>query len=261
MKRIIIYSLLIIIFTLLGYVGYLNKPVYYPEEILNNPYYKYNYKKDSYEEIIINKSSITYNGTSFNIDNCKSYTYNKDTGIIKMDCGRAFRIIYASNDVFVLNIDNENHYFYKNQIDSYNKEFNLKYNMTYNDLEYEADEKLSKVRISAEKLFELINGENNSYILIKNDNCTSNCVYAGYYIDTILTGKPVYYIDSASLNDEEVALINNYDENILNKEEAKVIEVSNGVIKAAYYIQTNGFDSLSGYLDTLVVNEGETINE
>ena len=256
MKRTIIYLVLIILLTSLGLIGYLNQPVYYPNDVLDKLYYKYDYPSGTYDDIKIQKTGITYNGTSFNLNGCKSYSYNKDTGIIKMDCGRAFRIIYMSDNMLVLNIENLNYYFYKEKEDSYNKEFNLLYDMTYNDLEFEANEKLSKVKLDSEQFNELLNNNEKSYILIKNDNCKSNCIYVGNDIDSLLTEKIVYYIETTDLTEELTNLITDFNSDILSSEAAVLVEVLDNQISNVYFISTKGFNRFSGYLDDKV-SEGD----
>ncbi len=256
MRRTIFYLVLITMLITIGLIGYFNKPVNYPDEALNRAYYKYSLISDDYEDITIKKESITYNGTILNIDGCKTYTYDKDTGVIKMDCGKTMRIVYATEQALVINAENQNYYYFADKEEAHKKGINQISDETINEFKNEAKEKLNKVKIGFEELSNFLNGEEKSYVLIRNNNNENNCLYVGYDIDYILTGKTVYYVDSSDLNEEMNTLINNYNENILKSEDAAIVEMSNGEISNAFYINLGGFDNLRGYLDDKVV-EGE----
>ena len=116
MKRLIIYIVLILFFASLGYIGLVNQPVdYLSFDVLDTSFYRYNMKTSTYEEIRLTKEKIDYKGDSFDLHNCSKYKYKETTGIIKMDCGRAFRVIVQNQKFLVLNVDNYNYYFFSDK--------------------------------------------------------------------------------------------------------------------------------------------------
>ena len=63
MKRVIVYIVLIIIFTSLGLYGFFNKPKELPPKaILGNTYYSFNKNNGDYDEIKIDENKVSYIG-------------------------------------------------------------------------------------------------------------------------------------------------------------------------------------------------------
>ena len=246
MKRAIIYVLLIMTFTFLGIIGLINQPVDYLDfDVLDNTYYRYNIKENSYEEIKVTKDKIEYKGNSINLNNCSNYRFNKETSIIKMDCGRAFRVVGQKKEYLVLNIDNVNYYFFNDKNNTYTKEFNAYFGMTEDDFKFEIEEKLAKYKINSDLLDELIDSSDESYVFIKESECNSECLVLSYSIDK-LTEENIYYINAEDLNENQTSLISSQ---MSESENQVIIKTGNGNIKVIEVIINNIAEDLTGYLD------------
>lgn len=238
MKRIIVYVVLIIVFTSLGVFGYYNKPVDLPEEaILNKTFYRYNASTGEYETVLISNSKIDYAGTSLDLKGCSSYSYDSNTGIVKMDCSKAFRLIVANEDLIVFNIDNIMAYFYLNKDNSYNKEFTSLYNVSVNNY---IEDTISYLRtISKENVTD-------GYAFILSDKCISIECYLVASNYKTLSKKSVVKFGTV---DEE--LISVYDDNLLTTNKPYVLYMLNGKIDNSKTIEIKGIDlsSIEGVLD------------
>ena len=246
MKRLITYIFLILLFSSLGYIGLINQPVDYLNfDVIDNTYYKYNIKENTYEEIKVSKETIDYKGNSFNLNGCSKYKYNQDTRIIKMDCGRAFRVTGQSKEYLVLNINNQNYYFFNEKEKSYSQEFNAYFNMTEEDYIFEVNEKLAKLKINSDLFEELIESSNESYVFIRNDECNETCLTLAYNIDK-LTEDNIYYIEKSDLNENQLNLLNRSTNNSSNQ---KIVLIGNGNFKVIDVFINSIVDDLTGYLD------------
>lgn len=244
--RIIIYIVLILTFFSLGIIGYLNKPLDIPsKEILNINYYKYNTSTGNYEEVKLTENKIYYEGEEFELKNCKNYTYTEETGIIKLDCRKAFRIVGFTEDALVLNINRQNQYFYKEKEKSFNGEFQRKYKMSIDAYKKEGESLLSEKEITKEELVDLLNDNDTSFIYIKGNNCKNKCTLFNKEFLNFATDNNLYYLNSNKLTEEEkLELINQYKELeviSLNETYPQVIIIKNKNIKVLK-IEGKGFD-------------------
>lgn len=260
MKRIIVYSVLIVLNIALGVYGMNHKVLEYPSsDILGVTYYKYNSSNGGYDTLIVTKENIKYSGNEFNLNNCNSYEYTEVTNIVKMDCGRAFRLINPNNNLVVVSIDNANYYFYKSREDSYTKEFNTKFDMTINDYEFEGKEKLESIALTKEEFDELLTSEETSFVYTRLNNCENECILFAGSMDKLSANNNVYYLDFTSLEDETIASIENIDSGFKNSTSPKILVISDGEIKDVITVNILGFnvDKLVGLLDDYKLQEKE----
>ena len=252
MKRIILYVTLIIAFCLMGYIGMTNQPVELPNEsILGVTYYKYNKENGEYDSIIFNKESIDYKGNEISLNGCGTYNYQQSTGIIKMDCGRAFRLIIPDENMIGVNIDGNNYYFYKNKEESFAREFQSAFDMTLSDYEYEGNEKLENIKINIERFNELKDGDIFSYVYVKNNVCSYECILLANSVTDLSGSKNVYYLDYNELTNEIISQIIEKDNEFTTSTSPKILVVGRSSINDIITISVEGLDTnkFIGYLD------------
>lgn len=262
--RVLIYTLLIIACTSLGIIGMMNKPSDTPDEsILNIDYYKYNSKTGNYEELKLTDKKIEYKGELLELNSCKNYTYKEETGIIKLDCKKAFRIVGYTEEVIVINMNQENHYFYKTKEKSYNGEFQRIYQMTMESYKQSGEKELEGKIIDLETLDELLTNKKTSYIYIKGKNCKNMCTLFNKTFINFSSEDNTYYIDLTKIElDEELLnklpddikeIITNYSE-----ENPIVLVIENNELKETIKIEGKGFDysKYENYTDGNEVNNG-----
>ncbi len=262
MKRIIVYILLIIAFTSLGAVGLLNQPEdTVDKSILNNIYYKYNNVTGNYETVEIKEKEIIYTGTILDTKDCSNYTFNKDTNIIKLSCGRAISIAGFTEDLLVLTINNQNEYYYKNNEDSFNKEFQNYFKTTIDAYTQSGLTLLKEKEITFDELIEKITQETESYIYITSEKCTKKCIIANNIIDKLTTSKEIYYIELNNLTSQNLSKIKEITnkeltKETLDKEFPEILLVGNNNIKNIIDLNIIGFntDEYTNYLDDFEVN-------
>lgn len=206
MKRIIAYIVFIIIFTSLGFIGLNYKKLDLPSEnILNSTFYKYNTSSGLYESIKLDSKKVTYIGEELDLKGCSSYNYTSVSSIVKFTCGRAFRIIADTNEVLAINMNDNNYYFFKNKENSFEYEFNKQFGMTYS--EYKSNKLNKEKEINEEKLNELIDESNTSYVYIKNNKCDYTCALIEEKLNSLNNS---YYINLENITRED--LLNNVSE-------------------------------------------------
>ncbi len=263
MKRTIIYILLIIFFTLLGFIGLKNQPLDLPDkDILDVELFRYNIKTGKYEILKITKEKIEYDGTSLDFNNCNNYTYNLATGILKLDCGKAFRIIGKVNNSVVFKIDNENVFFYPNKEDSYNGEFQRYFQTTKENYTLEGITKINYLKLDYNKLLEILNSNNISYIYIKSNKCTDVCNLYNNIYSSNNTQNNRYYLELDTLSEEELnnlEIINKPLRDLLNIETnyPYILEVQNNNIVRNFEVKVDGFD----FTNYITFERNEVTNE
>lgn len=263
--RILIYTLLIIIFATLGIIGLMNKPSDKPnQEILNTIYYKYNTTTGEYDELKLTEEAIEYKGEILNLKSCKEYTYTEETGIIKLDCNKAFRIIGHTEEVLVINMDKENHYYYKTKEKSYKGEFQRKFQMSLESYKQEGEKELETIEIDTEDLINILKEKKPSFIYIKGNNCETECTLFNHEFINFSSKNNIHYLNLNKIKEEDEEKIKEIDENLLenlkqyNKEYPNIIVINNSEIKETIKIEGKGFDysKYRGYADTYeVTNE------
>ena len=216
--RIIIYITLIIITTTLGIIGYINKPLSHPsEQILNIDYYKYNTQTGNYDEITIKENKINYSGESLELNECKKYKFTETTNILKLDCNKAFRIVGFTEEALVINMNDENHYFYKEQEKSYNGEFQRKYKMSISAYKLQGEKEIEEKEITMERFNELIKQNTLSYVYIKGSNCKDECTFFNKQFSNFSTKNNIYYLNSNKIKQSDIDKLNkNYKDFPLN---------------------------------------------
>lgn len=244
--RIIIYIFLILTFLILGIIGYINKPLDVPDpKILNINYYKYNTNTGNYEEIKLTENELYYNGELFDLNNCKNYTYNDETGIIKLDCRKAFRIVGFTEEALVININKENQYFYKEKEKSFNGEFQRKFKMAIDTYKKEGENLLTEKEISIEEFKNLLNGNDTSYIYIKGNNCKNECTLFNKEFLSFSSKDNIYYLNTTKLTEndiEELKELNKiFNTDLLNGNYPQIIIIENKEIEILR-IEGKGFD-------------------
>ena len=128
MKRIIIYVVLILVCLALGIFGFLNRGLSIltsdipNSDILNKTFYRYSGITGEYEELSLTENTLSYNGNDLDIKECKTYTYNKDTQIFKLNCKKEFSLVGYIDETLVIKYNNNNYYFNINKEKSFNDE-------------------------------------------------------------------------------------------------------------------------------------------
>ena len=200
MKRIIMYTVFIIIFTLLGFVGLNYEKVDLPSEnILNRTFYKYNTSSGLYESIKFDSKNVSYTGEELDLKGCNTYSYTAVSSIVKFTCGRAFRIIADTNEVLAINMNENNYYFFSNKENSFEYEFKKQFGSTYS--EYKSNKLNKEKEITEEKLGELINEPNTSYVYIKNNKCDYTCALIEEKLNSLNNS---YYINVENITREDL---------------------------------------------------------
>lgn len=261
MKRIILYITLIIVFITLGYIGMTNQPVEYPSsDILGSTFYKYNENTENYEEITITTDSVKYKGELLDLNGCYSYKYQKSTGIFKMDCGRAFRLIEYGNGI--IGIDNNTNLYFKDKAASFAKEFQNKFGMTLSEYEFEGNDKLENIKINMETFNELMKSDTLSYVYTRNEICTYECILLSNSVTDLSGSKNVYYIEYEELTEELLNKIKETDNEFLTSTSPKILVIGNDKIEEIITISVKSFDTniFIGYLDEYTSNK-EASNE
>lgn len=265
MKRIIIYILLIITFTALGVIGIKNQPIDLPEkEILNNDMYMYSSKTGKYETLKITKEELIYSGSNLDLTNCHKYTYNSGTGILKLDCNKAIRIIGSIGNSYVFKINNNNVFFYKSKEDSYNGEFQRVFNSTRENFVTEGITKITPLKLDYNRLLQVLSLQTTSYIYVQSKNCGEICnIYNNIYASNNQLGNRSY-LDLSTLTNENLnnlEIINKPFKDLLSTstQYPLIIEVENGNIMNSFEVEVNGLD-FDNYID-FEIEESENINE
>lgn len=266
MKRIIAYILLIITFITLGVLGFINRPLDRPkDEILGVTYYKYNPVTNDYDEFMINKDEISYTGSDFNLEGCKSYTYNKDTSIIKLDCNKAFRIGGETKNGLIIDMEEKRSFFYSKKESSYNYEFQRVFGTTENMYKSAGENSLRDIEINVEELIELASSKTPSFIYIKNKSCETSCTIFNQSFKNFSKEKNIYYLNLDNLTQEN---INKLHEEIdtfpstlkeLTKNYPQVLVIKDNELLETIKIDLNGFDA-SNY-ENYAEKYGEENNE
>lgn len=258
MKRIITYIILILIFIFLGYIGMTNQPVELPSEtILGVSYYKYNVTTGEFSSITFDENRVLFIGSDISLSGCSSYTYQESTGIVKMDCGRAFRLIIPAEGVIVLNIDNTNYYFYKDTAKSYEREFQNTFEMTLSDYEFEGNEKLENITIDINTFNEFMNSDVENYIYVRNEVCTNECILLSNSVTDLSGTKNIYYIKYSELPEEIINKIIEKDKDFITSTSPKILVIGNGQINDVITVPVTSFDInlFIGYLDDYNSND------
>lgn len=261
MKRIITYIILIIVFTTLGIIGLKNQPVDLPDkDILNQELYLYNINTGEYETLKITKQELSYKGTRLDLQTCKTYTYNKGTSILKLDCNKAIRIIGKVNDSYVFKINNENVFLYNEKEKSFNGEFQRQYNTTYENYVTEGITNITPYLLNYTSLINTLTSIPKTYIYIKNSNCNQTCnIYNNIFANNGITNK--YYLDASTLQIEEINNLYSINQILgeiinTNSKYPIIIEIENGIITNQYQIEVDGinFEKYTN-IESVVENE------
>lgn len=260
MKRIIIYITLILVFTFLGIIGIRNQPKDLPDnDILNKELYLYNINTGIYETLKITPKSINYVGSSLDLTNCKTYTYNAGTSIIKLDCNKAIRIIGKVNNSYVFKINNKNIFFYDKKENSFGGEFQRTYNTTYENYITDGITKITPLNLNYTSLTSLLTTNNTKILYIKTDNCKETCnIYNNIFaMDKTLNNK--HYLDTETLSLEEknnIYTINQVLGNLINSSTKYpiIVEINNNIITNNYNIEVDGIN-FEKYINSNIISE------
>ncbi len=256
MKRILTYSILIIIFASLGIVGLTHEPtVETPKlDIINNTYYKYDYETNTFETLNFKEKEIVYEGSSLGIDNCKAYTYDTENKNINFTCGKTLKLVVTSDIGLVINKDNQNYYFYKNETDSYKKEFNTLFNIDLDEYTEDGINKLNEKEITLEELQE---EENTTYVYVISKSCTSTCILLNNKIDSFSTEYEVKYLNINNIEEDALnTLLNGF---TLSDNRPSILTVENGLVTNVLTLEIEGFD-IDKY-DNILDESEEEVNE
>jgi len=247
--RSLIYILLIILCITLGVIGYKNKPLDKPNpDVMNIEFYRYNALTGNYDTLKINENNINYEGEYLDLNNCKTYKYNEETGIIKLDCNKAFRIVGYTEEALVINISKENLYFYKEKEQSYNGEFQRTYKMSITSYKQEGETALKEKEITIEDLPSLIKSNSLSYIYIKGNNCKDECTLFNKVFLNFSTKDNIYYLDSSKLKISDIKKLTDTYEDFPNTLQdydnvtPQVYVVGNKKLETILEIEGKGFD-------------------
>lgn len=220
MKRIIIYTTLIILFIFLGITGYKNQPKELPSsEIINNTYYMFNKTTGLYDSLNISSNKVTYKGSTLKINDCSTYSYTPTNSILKLDCGSAFTITASSKELLGIKMSENNYYFFKDKESSLNKEFIKTYGSNINDFANTAFTKIQNKHITLEELNRLVTGTTTSYIYIKQENCSYKC--------SIVENSLIDLPNSYYINYNELTTFNYYNINDLKSDNPIILVIKN----------------------------------
>ena len=241
MKRIITYSLLIIIFTSLGIIGMNYEVKELPNsEILNKEFYKFDKTNSNYEVIEMLPDKINYTGDTLN-NSCKNYTYNAVDKTLKLDCGQVIEIVLENSDVMVLKINDETNYYFTDKEKSYEYEFKKIYGLTLEELKEKVSTLIEDKKINEAKLDELIKSDTTSYVYIKNPNYNNTYALIENKLPEL---ENSYYINVSDLTKEELTTAS-----VTESGNPIILTVGNGYVKKTT-IKLKGItvDNLENYL-------------
>ena len=241
MKRIITYSLLIIIFTSLGIIGMNYEVKELPNsEILNKEFYKFDKTNSNYEVIEMLPDKINYTGDALN-NSCKNYTYNGVDKTLKLDCGQVIEIVLENSDVMVLKINDETNYYFSDKEKSYEYEFKKIYGLTLEELKEKVSTLIEDKKIDEAKLDELIKSDTTSYVYIKNPNYNNTYALRENKLPEL---ENSYYINVSDLTKEELTTTS-----VTESGNPIILTVGNGYVKKTT-IKLKGItvDNLENYL-------------
>ena len=266
MKRIIIYVVLIITLISLGIIGYMNKPLERPnEKILGVTYYRYNPETNNYDEFMIDNKEISYTGTDYDFNNCKEYTYDPNTGIIKLDCNQSFRVGGETENSLIIEQDNIRTQFYSSKESSYNYEFQNYFKTTESMYKSSGENALKEKEIDIEKLSDLIKENETSFVYIKSDTCTTSCTIFNHTYQSFSKTDNTYYLNLSKLTQSDIDDLHEEFETFpsslreLTKSYPQVLVIGNKELSEIIKIEINGFDA-SKY-ENYVEKYGEDNNE
>lgn len=238
MKRIIAYIVLIIISTTLGIIGLKYEKVELPpEDILNKTYYKFNTLTGDYESLKITNNSFEYVGEEFDLNNCNKYTYEEITGNMNLDCGTKLTIMANTDDVLMININNNNYYLYKNKENSFDKEFITTFKESKESFASKTFENIKNKNITENKLKELYILDQTSYVYVKKDTYD----YKSSIVESKLNElENSYYINKSDISDFTYIK----EEELKTNSPLFIIIETDGIMNSIYTktIEFNGFN-------------------
>ena len=142
-------------------------------------WYRYNYINGLYETLYFKDGKIKYfKPTSLNntnsLDNCTSYSFNKKTNTLKLNCNKEIRIVSYDKDYLSLDFDRKNEKFFTNIDDSLNYEFEVYNQKSITDYKKEKSQVTEISKINEKKLIEVLK-DNDEYLefCYNNDFLTS----------------------------------------------------------------------------------------
>ena len=252
--NLIIFMILIIFFLLAYYFKYNNSDI--NEKIQNVKWYKYDYNTGYYETFYVSNNDFMYNlaNKTNEYASCKQYSFNKNNNTLNLDCNKKIKIISVNKNYIVLNIDNEEKYFYDNIEDSLNYEFKSYFNKSISEFKKEKQQVKEYLKIDYEKLLEILAKEEDYRIVFMGDSCTSiECTLMLDIMEKWLVSyDSVYYIDANILNDNMIKnlynLNNVFDNNInfYNGIYPRVVSNINENLNQ-YEVKCNGFNCTKFY--------------
>lgn len=267
MKRIIIYVVLILVCLALGIFGFLNRGLSIltsdipNSDILNKTFYRYSGITGEYEELSLTENTLSYNGNDLDIKECKTYTYNKDTQIFKLNCKKEFSLVVYIDETLVIKYNNNNYYFNINKEKSFNDEFKRTFTVPVETYKIEGESRLLHKKIDITKLNELLESDTNSYIYIKSGVCDLNCTLFNKAFLKMGDPNKLYVLNIDEITPNEYQdLIDNYEGFLLSQDEyltdkPSVIVVGNRRVSSQIEIEIEGFN-INKYDNFFNANEG-----
>lgn len=263
MKRIIGYISLIIIFLALGILGLLNRKETLNKEILDKDYYRYNSNNGTYEKIKLTKDNLSYDGTDLGLNTCKKYEYNKETNTITLDCGKNLRVISSSQDILVLEIEENKYIFNTNKEKIYNDSFEKFFGMTIQEYNQEGESKLEGLKINYDRLNEIFASEESNYIYLKSNTCSNDCILFNQAFSNMTNSNNKFVLNIDELSDEQYNnLVTSYEGLKNSKTEYKypsVLVIRNRKVEEIAEIEYEGFniEKYNNYFKTSEVPDEE----
>ena len=206
---VIIILLIIINFFRFGFIN-LN------QKLFDNTWYHYNYANGYYEKIIFTENKVEFYAPNdineeTGLENCKTYTYNKKTRELHLNCNKTIRIEDINSKNIEVKVDDRLLVFFDNAEDSLNYEFKSYYVKSISDYKKEKNQVLEFSKINEEKLLEVIKENDYSKVLFIGNNCLSiNCALALDIMEKwVSTTQNIYFYDPEDLNDNIINYINN----------------------------------------------------
>ncbi len=254
---ILVISVIIVVIVSILFVFGLKSLDY---NLLSNKWYHYDYKTGYFDILYLNNNELSfYKPNSDNLTDeysfCKSYTYNKINKNINLDCGKTLRIKSINSEKLTLEINTQELSFYKDINKSIDYEFNKYFNITKEKYKYKTIQALEIIKISNDKINQIIKEENYSKIIFMGNNCRNvECYLISDVIEKWISfSKDIYYVNSNDLTNETLFDLNKID----NKFDIKldnynniypvVYVVSNNKVIDIYEIKCDGFNCSNYY--------------
>lgn len=226
--------------------------------IMNKTWYNYDYMTGYYNTFYLDTKKMTYKNPSSknSYANCTNYTYNKNSNIINLNCGKKIIVEKVNDNNVVLTIDSKKTVFYDNIDDTLNYEFENYFNKSISEYKKEMNRVTDIIKIDYNRFIELFKADEYSKLIFIGNNCTTvDCALSLDVIEKWITKtENVYFINIDDFSDKQLKNIKNINQDFIidrvyyNDIYPKIVITKNSKIVDQYEIKCDGFNCTK-YID------------